>query len=167
MRYLRHNKACAPSRVEGFVLIELLVVVGIVAVLFSVIFVAVDPAGRFAQTRNANRREDVRDVVEAVLAFTIDTGNDPPGLDSPGTSSQVIGTAPSGCDITCTATTTLPSCLDLGGALVGGYIAEVPKDPKTGTDANTDYFINRTADGRVLVGSCDPESGVTDLYSAR
>lgn len=147
---------------------ELLVVIGIIVILFSVIFIAVDPARRFAQTRNANRREDVRDIVEAVLTYMVDnTGNYPSGLDSVTTSGQVIGTSTSGCDSTCTATTTVSSCLDLSSSLVGGYTVEIPKDPKTGTTANTDYFINRTSDDRILVGSCDPELGLSNLYSAR
>lgn len=153
---------------RGFTLVELLVVIGIIVILFSVIFIAVDPARRFAQARNANRREDVRDLVESVLTYMVDnTGNYPSGLDSITTSSQVIGTATAGCDTTCTATTTLSSCLDLTSALAGGYIAEIPRDPKTGTAANTDYYINRTSDGRVLVGSCDPELGVSNIYVAR
>lgn len=160
MRYTRN--------LGGFTLIELLVVLGIIVILFSVVFIAVDPARRFAQTRNANRREDVRDIVESVLTYMVDnTGNYPSGLDALTSSSQVIGTATSGCDTSCTATTTLSSCLDLNSSLVGGYTAEIPKDPKTGTNANTDYYINRTVDGRILVGACDPELGVSNLYNAR
>lgn len=153
---------------KGFTLVELLVVIGIIVILFSVIFIAVDPARRFAQARNANRREDVCDLVESVLTYMVDnTGNYPSGLDSITTSSQVVGTATAGCDTSCTATTTVSSCLDLSSSLIGGYIAEIPRDPKTGSTANTDYYINRTSDGRILVGACDPELGVSNIYVAR
>jgi hypothetical protein len=41
--------------------------------------------------------------------------------------------------------------------LVPTYIVGIPTDPKTGTAANTDYYINKDANGRLTVGSCDPE----------
>ena len=142
-------------------MIELLVVIGIIVILFSIVLIAVDPARRFAQSRNANRFEDVRDLVEAVLTYMTDNGgNYPSGIDAITTSSQVLGTATTGCDTTCTATTTVSSCLDLSSALVGGYIAEIPKDLKSGTVSNTDYALNKDADGRIRVTSCDPELGV-------
>ncbi len=146
----------------GFTLIELLVVVGIILILFGVIFVAVDPARRFAQARNANRREDIRDILEATLTYIVDnTGNYPSGLDNVTTSAQVLGTATTGCDTTCTATTTVSSCLDLSNSVGGTYIAKMPPDPKTGTDANTDYYVNKQSTGRITVGACDPELSVS------
>ena len=147
---------------KGFTLIELLVVVGIIIILFSVIFIAVDPARRFAQTRNAQRREDIRDILESVLTYMVDnTGNYPPGIDSVTTSAQVLGTATTGCDTTCTATTTVASCLDMTNTVGGYYIARIPYDPKTGSEVNTDYFLNKLSTGRIEVGACDPELGVS------
>lgn len=152
----------ASRRRGGFTLIELLVVIGIIIILFSVIFIAVDPARRFAQTRNAQRREDIRDILEAVLTYMVDnTGDYPPGLDSLQSSAQVIGTATTGCDTTCTATSTVSSCLDLSNTVGGYYIARIPYDPKTGSSANTDYWINKLDNGRLDVGACDPELGVS------
>jgi type IV pilus assembly protein PilA len=146
------------NRIQGFTLVELLVVIGIIVILFSVILVAVDPARRLQQARDAVRRQDVRDILEAVQEFMVDNDGDfPTGIDSVTASFQVLGTAGSGCNTTCTAETTVAACLDLSGDLVETYLADIPQDPKTGTATNTDYAINKTAGDRIEVTSCDPE----------
>jgi len=143
---------------KGFTLVELLVVIAIIVILFAVILVAVDPARRLSQARDAVRRQDVRNILEAVQEFMVDNDGDfPTGIDGVTASFQVLGTAGSGCNTTCTAETTVAACLDLSGDLVEDYLADIPVDPRTGTAANTDYAINLTAGSRVEVTSCDPE----------
>lgn len=146
----------------GFTLVELLVVIVIIGVLMAVIFVALDPGKRFGEARDAQRWSEVNSVLNAVLKYQVDNDGDlPSGIDSASTTSQVLGTAGSGCDTTCTAVTTVAACLDLGSDLVDTYLAEVPADAKTGTAANTDYYINKTGTGRITVGACDPEQATT------
>jgi len=143
---------------KGFTLVELLVVIAIIVILFAVILVAVDPPQRLGQARDAVRRQDVRDILEAVQQYAVDNDGDyPAGIDAVTTSFQVLGTAGSGCDTTCTAETTVAACLDLSGDLVETYLAEIPIDPKTGDATNTDYAIDQTANDRVEVVACDPE----------
>lgn len=146
---------------KGFTLVELLVVIGIITILFAVVLVAVDPAQRLAQARNAVRRQDVRDILEAIMESIVDNdGTIPANIDSVTASSQVLGTAGSGCNTTCTAVTTVAACADLTGDLVEDYLSAIPMDPNTGTAANTDYAVNKTAGGRILITSCDPELSV-------
>ncbi|TAN58687.1 prepilin-type N-terminal cleavage/methylation domain-containing protein [Patescibacteria group bacterium] len=75
---------------KGFTLIELLVVIGIIAVLFAVVLIAINPAKRFAEARNASRLSDVRSIVEAVSTYTVDNRGQLP-LNLP-TSPMCIGT---------------------------------------------------------------------------
>ncbi len=139
-------------------MVELLIVIAIIVILFAVILIAVDPAQRLGQARDAVRRQDVRDILEAVLEYTVDNdGTFPSSIDSVTTSFQVLGTAGSGCDTTCTAETTVAACVDLSSDLVEDYLAEIPQDPSTGTATNTDYAINKTAGDRIEVVACDPE----------
>ncbi len=153
-------------RQKGFTLIELLIVIGIIAFLASAIFIAVDPAKRFAEARNARRWTDVSSILEAVLTYAVDRGGTlPAGIDNvPGTS-QVLGTNATGCDSGCTAKTTVAACLDMTADLVDEYLSAIPKDPLTGTPGFTDYYLNKSAKGRIEVGACDPELGATIFVS--
>ncbi|MFW0837996.1 MAG: type II secretion system protein [Candidatus Komeilibacteria bacterium] len=147
---------------KGFTLIELLIVIGIIAILAALTFVAVDPATRFAEARNAERWSSVNATLNAVLKYQVDNdGTLPAAIDAVAGSAQVLGTAATGCDTTCSATSTVASCVDLSSDLVSKYIASIPVDPSTGTDANTDYYINVDANGRLSVGACDPELSET------
>ncbi|MFW0862430.1 MAG: type II secretion system protein [Candidatus Komeilibacteria bacterium] len=147
---------------KGFTLIELLIVIGIIAILAALTFVAVDPATRFAEARNAERWSAANSILNAVLKYQVDNdGTLPAAIDAVSASSQVLGTAASGCDAVCTATTTVAACVDLSGDLVTTYLAAIPQDPSSGTAAISDYYINVDANNRLTVGSCDPELSET------
>lgn len=147
---------------KGFTLIELLIVIGIIAILAALTFVAVDPATRFAEARNAERWSATNSVLNAVLKFQVDNdGTLPSAIDSVSGSSQVLGTDAAGCDATCTAATTVAACVDLSSDLVTTYLAAIPQDPSTGTVGSTDYYVNIDANGRLTVGACDPELSET------
>lgn len=147
---------------KGFTLIELLIVIVIISILAAIIYVAVDPATRFGDARNARRRSEVVSILNAILKYQVDNnGSLPAGIDTDTVTGQVLGIAGSGCDSTCGAITTEAACLDLTAALVStgsGYLAAIPTDPSTGSSSNTDYYLNRTTNGRILVGACDPEN---------
>jgi len=147
---------------KGFTLLEILLVVAAIAILTGIVIVALNPNKQLGDTRNAQRRSDVSTILNAVYQYTIDNnGNLPSGIDSTVGSSQVLGTAGSGLDSTCTATTTLAAGLDLSSSLVPTYIVGIPLDPSSGVASNTDYYINRDSNGRITVGSCDPEQSAT------
>lgn len=151
---------------HGFTLIELLIVIGIIAFLASAIFIAVDPAKRFAESRNARRWTDVSKVLEAVLQYAIDQeGTLPSGIDDIGSTVQILGTNPSGCDISCAGKPSAESCLDLSETLIPKYLGTIPYDPYTGSAVFTDYYINRSQTGRIEVGSCNPELSATIFVS--
>lgn len=141
---------------KGFTLVELLVVIGIITILFAVILVAVDPARRLAQARDAVRRQDVRDILEAVQQYMVDNeGTVPTGVDS---DLHVLGEeATAICDISCNATTAETDCLDLSGDLVPTYLSAIPADPSNGDADITGYAISRPSGNRIFVAACAPE----------
>ena len=59
---------------EGFTLIEILVVVGLIAILAAVTIVAINPAKNFEQTRDAQRSADVTAILNAVTQYTSEEG---------------------------------------------------------------------------------------------
>ncbi|MDD5043374.1 MAG: prepilin-type N-terminal cleavage/methylation domain-containing protein [Patescibacteria group bacterium] len=153
------NKKLLKKKLAGFTLIELLVVIAIIVILFAVILVAVDPAKRIGQAQDAVRRQDVRDISEAIQEYIVDNnGSFPSGLIADG-SYKMLGACSSGAS--CVAQTVPEACLDLSGFLVDKYLAEMPMDPENGSAAQTGYYIYRATDSnRIEVGACDTNSGV-------
>ena len=57
---------------KGFTLVELLVVIAIIAILFAVVLIAINPAQRFKDSRNARRLSDVGSIVGAATTYVVD-----------------------------------------------------------------------------------------------
>ena len=147
---------------KGFTLLEILLVVAAIAILAGIVILALNPSKQLGDTNNAQRRSDVNTIMNAVYQYAIDNnGSLPSEIDSTTSSSQVLGTDSSGCDSTCTATTTVAACVNLLGTLAPTYIVDIPFVPKTGAASSTDYYINKDANGRVTVGACDAEQSAT------
>lgn len=147
---------------RGFTLMELLIVIAVIIVLAAAVFVALNPAKRFQDTRNARRSSDVEAIIAALKTDQVDNGGtyaaDVEALTDG--SNYVIGTNASGCNSGCGALTTQAACVDLAELVTDGYLGSVPFDPSTGAATFTDYYLTTNASGTVTVGSCDPENGV-------
>ena len=160
------------GRFPGFTLIELLVVIGILTVLLAIVLIAINPAKQFAQANNTQRRSDVNATLNAIHQYTADNkGNLPTGIDS--TERTICLT---GGTVTCPANN-----IDLCADLVSKYLAELPRDPKTGvvdpatngpcasgTDGyDTKYTVKSSAaNNRVTVTATgESEGGTTPIIS--
>jgi len=150
---------------KGFTLIELLIVIAIIAILATIVFVALDPLTRFQAARDAQRWSDVSAMLDAAKVHQVDNGGNYLNTISSLTAGlyYTIGTCGTGGDVNCTAKTTQASCANLTSLVTLGYLPAVPKDPSSGSDATTDYYISRASNGTLSVGSCDPEkaSGIS------
>jgi len=147
------------KNLRGFTLIELLIVIAIIAILAAVVFVALDPASRFKKARDARRQTDVESVAAAVVTYQVDNDGSLPSAVSALTagSAYIVGTATSGCNTGCTATTTQASCVDLTALQTGGYLGSVPVDPTGGTAAKSLYYVIKNSTGTLTAGACTPE----------
>lgn len=143
---------------KAFTLVELIVVIAIISVLAGAIFVAIDPARRFHEARNARRASDVENILDAIIKYQADNDGTHYSTVSSMTATAYyqIGTAGSGCDTGCTAQTTQSACVNLTD-IGSNYLSVIPKDPSSGTNAETDYYIMKDNNGAITVGACDTE----------
>lgn len=142
---------------KGFTLIELLLVIGIIAILASIVIVAINPTKQLGDARNAQRRADVNTILNAVYQYAIDNQGAMPGC---------LGAtpAPEGAQNICaTATCTdVADPCDLHTNLTSSYLVSIPKDPTwVAADANDSLYDVTIANGRVTVTATEAEQGET------
>lgn len=148
------------TRRPGFTLIEMILVTAVMAVLASIILIAVNPSRNLARARNANRQRDVGEIVRAIQLYIIKNGSRPAGIDA---TLRMIGTSVSGCDVLCPnlAVITAIGCLDLNPSLTGPFLAAIPEDPQQGSPEKTHYAIKLLPNGKLHVTACGAEVGET------
>lgn len=149
---------------KGFTLIELLVVIAIIAILAVLVFVALDPATRFADARNSRRFNDVNNILTAVHECMVDndgsTSTCLPGVTAGSTVYEIVSSGSSGCDDVCTSATSDTSCADLDTAL-GAYLKTLPTDPGGVASGHTEYSINLDSNNIVTIAGCSAENSET------
>lgn len=133
---------------------ELIIVIAIIAILAGAIFVAIDPARRLNEARNARRFSDIATILDAVKKYQAD--NEGVHYDEVGDMTEAIyyaigtdGTSCSGCSIVGGIT----ECVDIED-MGNNYLAVVPFDPLDGNENNTQYYMLKDVDGSITVGSC-------------
>ena len=134
---------------RGFTLIELLLVIGIIAILASIVIVAINPTKQLGDARDAQRRSDVNTILNAVYQYAIDNnGNLPSGI--PTTTPKVI------CQVDVDPTTCAGATYNGVSLrqLSGSYLVSIPRDPRvTATGTGTRYNIVRDSNGRITVNA--------------
>lgn len=148
---------------RGFTLIELLIVIAIIAILAAAVFVALDPLTRFQEARDSQRWSDLNNILSAVKVDQVDNDGAYSAAITALTADTEyqIGTAGVGCNDGCTAVSTEAACVDLTSLVTDGYLGSVPMDASSGTAAETDYYLIRSATGTITAGACDPEVEAT------
>ncbi len=151
------------SMKRGFTLIEVLVVIGILAILAGVVLVAINPNRQFQQARDSQHVSNTATILNAVGQYMVDHKGDLPA-DISGSTTAKQNISNSGADI----------CKDL----VPTYLPALPTDPSSShkgaslieTDCDssdtydTNYTIEKDSNGRITV-TAEPETPDADPIS--
>ncbi len=144
---------------RGFTLIEILIVIGLIAVLAGVLIVALNPARQFAQARNAQRWNNIDTIMGAVISNLTDNR----GTFTCAGAGALPATAKTMADAT-----SLPAGYNIGPCLSPTYAVSVPFDPSatgahwtSATDYNLGYTIFQDATtGRITIAAPGAELSV-------
>jgi len=140
---------------RGFTLIEILVVIGIIAILAGIVLVAINPARQFRQANDSQRTSNVNAILNAVGQRIADNRGAFNGLTGctvaiPATAREIVVEADAGnvdanteFNVACLTPTYLPS---------------IPFDPSTGTASSTKYNIVQDSNGRITVSAVGQET---------
>jgi len=138
---------------KGFTLIEVLVVIGIIAILAAVVLVAVNPSRQFKLARDSQRTSNVNTLLNAIHQNMAEHR----GILVCNGLPKEIPTIPR---VVRSATSTPEDEGDIANCLVPDYVSSLPFDPSlsnasfaSSTDYNTGYVIYRDSNNRITASS--------------
>jgi len=145
------------SSQNGFTLIEILVVMGLIAALAAIVIIALNPARYFAQARNTQRTSNITSILDAV------------GQNMASNKGLIL--CPAGDPIVPTTITPIKATggYNLAACVIPDYLAVLPFDPSlpgahynSVSDFDTGYQIIRDpTTGRITVSAPNAELGAT------
>ena len=128
---------------SGFTLLEILLVIGIIAILAGIVIVAINPSKQLATVRNTQRKSDIKQVANAITQFYIDKSYYPASTTlSTTTLKEICNTGSVSATTTAVTGVTCASlCLINLSELVPTYITAIPNDPGTTTTAGYSVML--------------------------
>ena len=131
----------------GFTLIELLLVIGIIAILASIVIVAINPTKQLGEARDAQRQADVNTIINGIYQYAIDNNGVLPGcLTATTLTDQAICTMADGVNAPATF-----------GECVGGT------DPNEACDADPDCEGGGTCNLAGVPDTCSAVDGTSAI----
>lgn len=137
----------------GFTLMELLIVIGIIAILAAIVLIAINPGRQLAQSRNSQRWSNINTLLNAIHQQAIDNN----------------GTVNAGITAACPATQAIDNGAGGAGAdlssLAPNYTADLPSDPTGASGVDTGYDVCR--DGSRITVSAPTAELNTSITATR
>lgn len=135
------------STKKAFTLIEVLVVIGIIAILAAVVLIAINPARQFKQAHDSQRSSNINAILNAIGQRLADN--------------KGVWTTTTSCAALPSSTSTIAysgsNTVNLYGCIVPTYMSALPYDPTWGsftsqTDYQTAYsIVQDSVSGRISI----------------
>ncbi len=169
---------------KGFTLIEILIVIVIIAILALVVFVALNPVGRIADSNNTTMTSNIQQIFKSIQQYTVDNKGALPTLPQLTSPAIVTSGTAYGYDIqgnttgtpSCATTTTGTLPTQVATVVVSGadscetlaaFETAVPTmknylTSNPGVGGNVNYYVAENASGtKVLVFATGMQKGAT------
>jgi len=151
----------------GFTLIELIIAVGIIALLAAISVVAINPAKRIGQSNDSQRWADLTAISKAVELYTADNGTLPSDFAVTNIAQgEKLVLCSSAASLTCDGQT--EACLVVNDTdFLGSYLPDLPIDPDKSTITDTGYYVTRGGGDNLMLGACDSYSSTNIELNAQ
>ncbi len=138
------------NKQKGFTLIEILVVIGLIAILAAIVLIAINPARQFALGRNNQRTSNTNAILNAIGQFTADNKGTLPTVPAKGAAAVEVGAT-------------------LCGELIPTYLPSLPTDPDSSKEGESitncaeavagavDYMVSQDNAGRITIAAPNTE----------
>jgi len=121
-RFVSRKFSAKPARAYGFTLIELIVVIGIIIILFTIMIIAIDPIFQLEVARDRQRETHINAIYGALGDYRAREGDFPPCVS--------------------TSQEDVEECEEY---IVPEFLSELPQDP----DEECSYFVKKGPAGRI------------------
>ena len=147
---------------KGFTLVELLVVIAVIAVLAAVTVVAVNPAKKLAQARDAARKSSLQQIVTSLSTFYTQNASYPAATADLVTNGELksLPKGPTGTDFSYVVNPS--ACTTAGKNCTGAVIYDTYEQPTTGCAAGSTAYWGWTSGSGVIGKIC---TAATPAYS--
>jgi type IV pilus assembly protein PilA len=145
---------------SGFTLIEILLAIGILAILATAAIIAINPARQFAEARDTQRWSDVHAIMNAISQYAIGhKGALPPGMPTANDFQEICQTGAPSCDGLYNMQSLTENAI---------YLTAIPKDPACPDGCpegtyGTGYFVTLNSEGRIDIQARYAERGDVEL----
>ena len=126
---------------KGFTLLEILLVVGIIAILAGIVIIAINPSKQLATVRNTQRVSDLKQLNNAITQYYIDKGTYPASTTlSTTTLTEICNTGSASATTTSIYGTPCGTLTNLS-ELVPVYLTAIPADPSSTSTSGDGYKV--------------------------